>query len=497
MKKHLSKILTSFLLVMALIFTAIPLASASTLLDESKKGSISMTCDKPGYTFTVYNVATLDSTSTSPYETAYKSLVPSISNSILSGDTKGILKALDSISSMPSTAKSVGTFTTSQTSTSKNLTNLEHGIYYIKATNFPAGVKSVTNSVIALPYFNGADWIYDSDKIVLAEKVVDDVPVTEKTITNSTKNNVNYTDVSLGDTVDFEIRSTTAGSSEMKLKSYAVYDDMSAGLTLDKNSFNVALLKQDGTKIADLESTDYTVTVTSESEGKNTLFNVALTNAYLQKEDFYAANVYYTSVTYSAVLNKYAVVGVAGNPNTEQKLVYSNKNGVTDEVEANTVYVYTYAAMTNKTDPDGKPLEGGEFKLYKTEKEAQAQKNEIATGVSDKYGKVIYYNANGEEMKLASGDYYVFETKAPKGYTPYGKVIKISIKATYGDTFVNGTYVTNSPKDGYASIDVPNVPIIAPQTGGIGTGIFYLLGACSLTGAAFLFFVVFKKRKKN
>lgn len=108
--------------------------------------------------------------------------------------------------------------------------------------------------------------MYSIDDINLAEKVVDDTPSTEKTITNSTKGNVKFTDVSLGDTVAFSIKSTTAGSSSMKLNSYVIYDDMSAGLTLDNDSFNVALLKQDGTKIKDLATKDYKVNITKQSK---------------------------------------------------------------------------------------------------------------------------------------------------------------------------------------------------------------------------------------
>lgn len=140
---------------------------------------------------------------------------------------------------------------------------------------------------------------------------------------------------------------------------------MSAGLTLDKDSVKVALLNAKGGKIADLTTSDYTLNVTSEVDGKATTFNVAITNAYLQKNDFYASNAAYTSVTYSAKLNKYAVVGKAGNPNTETKLVYANKNGVESEVTGNTVYVYTFAVTTNKTDTAGKALEGAEFSLLK------------------------------------------------------------------------------------------------------------------------------------
>ena len=273
----------------------------------------------------------------------------------------------------------------------------------------------------------------------------------------------------------------------MKLKSYTVYDEMSAGLTLDKDSVKVALLNAQGGKVADLTSTDYALNVTSEVDGKATTFNVALTNAYLQKNDFYAAGVTYTSVTYSAKLNKYAVAGKTGNPNSETKLVYSNKNGVESEVNGNTVYVYTFAVTTNKTDTDGKALEGAEFSLFKTEEDATALTNAIASGVSDKTGKVTYYNTSKEEIKLASGKYYIVETKAPTGYNIYGKVIPVTIDVTYSTTFVDGSYITNCPTDGTASVDVKDTKVVVPQTGGAGTVMFYILGtAFALGGIATL-----------
>lgn len=50
---------------------------------------------------------------------------------------------------------------------------------------------------------------------------------------------------------------------------------MSAGLTLDKESFNVPLLETDGDVISELTDADYTVTITSEGEGLNTTFDVS------------------------------------------------------------------------------------------------------------------------------------------------------------------------------------------------------------------------------
>lgn len=494
MSKFIKKMFALIMIVSLFIFSSIPFVSAASLLDTSRNVSFTLNCAKPGYTFTVYKVATLDTTGTSPYETAYNSLVPEISDQILSGETADILAALDDIEEIPSSATVAGTFESSATSTSKTLSNLAQGMYYIRATNFPAGVKAVTNSIAALPYYNDG-WVYSIPAVNLAEKVVDYTPETHKEITNSTKGNVNFTDVSLGDTVEFEIRSTTTGSKAMKLGSYAVYDNMSKGLTLNKDSFNIALLTKEGTKITDLDKSEYTVTVTKEKEGENTEFNVALTKDYLQTDELYEANVYYTSVTYSAVLNKYAVVGKEGNPNDELKLEYSNKIGVTDEVEANTVYVYTYAVMTDKYNEAGKSLAGAKFSLYSTKENAEAQQNEIATGTSDESGKVLYYNSNDEEIRLQSGTYYIVETEAPSGYNLYGKVIEITIDAEYGSTIIDGTYVTNSPENGYASVDVKDTKVVLPKTGRNGNNIFYIVGAAILVSSALVIFLTVKSAK--
>ena len=285
----------------------------------------------------------------------------------------------------------------------------------------------------------------------------------------------------------------------MKLASYTVFDNLSAGLTLDKNSVKVALLKEDGTKIADVAAANYKLTVTSEGEGEATTFNVALTNGYLQGADFYAKDVAYTSVTYSATLNKYAVTGSLGNPNELVKLQYSNKNGVQSEVEGNEtdVYAYTYGIEITKTNESGQPLSGATFKLYKTEANAKAGTGDFATGVSDPNGKVVFKNANNEEIRLASGTYYAVETIAPEDYNVYGKVITINIDATYGTTFTNGTYVTNCPTDGIEKLSVQDTKILLPETGGIGNYIFYIIGGIGVVVGGVVFAISRKRAKSS
>ena len=495
MRKSIRKSFTGKLLavvmMLTLLFAAIPTASAATALKTDQKVNISVKCTKPGYTFELFRVANLKSTTATPFKTEYKSLINSISAEILAGDSKAALDALDTADL--STAVSQGTFTSSATNTTQSFSNLEQGIYYIKCVKYPAGVTSITNSVLALPYYNNG-WVYSYAEINLASKVADSTPSTEKSITNSTKNNTNYTDVSLGDTVNFKLKNTVAGSNDIKLTTYAVYDDMSAGLTLNKNSFKVTLVDAKGAKVADLtKGTDYKVNVTSEGEGKNTKFNVALTSEYLAKSDFYTSNAKFVIVTYSTTVNKYAVVGTAGNPNEDVKLEYGNDSGV-DSVPGNKVYVYTYRIGVNKLDEAGNPLAGATFDLYND----KAHTNVIGTGTSDSNGNVIFKNSANEEIKLQSGTYYIVETVAPAGYNVYGKVIEVEIPVQYNSVFTKDTWVQNAPTNGAVEITVTDTIVFFPKTGGY-VGFIRVAGfACvGISLALVLAYLIKKKSAKT
>lgn len=495
MRKSIRKSFTGKLLavvmMLTLLFAAIPTASAATALKTNQKVNISVKCTKPGYTFELFRVADLKSTTATPFKTEYTSLVNSISAEILAGDSKAALDALDNADL--STAVSQGTFTSSATNTTQSFSNLEQGIYYIKCVKYPAGVTSITNSVLALPYYNNG-WVYSYAEINLASKVADSTPSTEKSITNSTKNNTNYTDVSLGDTVNFKLKNTVAGSNDIKLTTYAVYDDMSAGLTLNKSSFKVTLVDAKGAKVADLtKGTDYKVNVTSEGEGKNTKFNVALTSEYLAKSDFYTSNARFVIVTYSTTVNKYAVVGAAGNPNEDVKLEYGNDSGV-DSVPGNKVYVYTYRISVNKLDEAGNPLAGAAFDLYND----KAHTNVIGTGTSDSNGNVIFKNSANEEISLQSGTYYIVETVAPAGYNVYGKVIEVEIPVQYNSVFTKNTWVQNAPTNGAVEITVTDTIVFFPKTGGY-VGFIRVAGfACvGISLALVLAYLIKKKSAKT
>lgn len=498
MKKIIS-LLLAVMLVASITIVSFSAATTGTPLNKDQKVSFTLSCNKSGYEFSVYKVAELVTASAPAYTAKYNSLVAEIGSSVNAGDSSAVLTALDGIDTM--SIAPVGTYKVETDGASKEFSNMAQGIYYVRATNFPAGVKSVTNSVFALPYYDAtAGWKYSLDGAVnLASKVQEDVPTIVKKITNSTKNNDNFTDVSLGDTVDFAITTSTVGATnatstkDFKLNSYIITDKMSKGLTLDQNSFAVKLTDASGTVLSTLAKSNYDVSVTA-AEGQDTNFTVSLKKAYLQTDNFYSAK--YVLTTYSAKLNKYAVTTTAGNPNEAVRLSYSNKNDVTATVDGNTVYVYTYGARVNKYDDSGSALAGADFSLYRTEANATADENAIATGTSDTNGKVVF-KTGGNEIKLQSGTYYIRETKAPTGYNRYTDVIPVTISVEYNNTIANNTYVKSAPTGGIATVDVKNSKTILPQTGGEGYTMLYCISAVMLLAGIVAFLTVRKRKKDN
>ena len=82
MKKYFIKSTSILFIILTIIITAVPFASAATLLDESKKVSVTMNCTKPGYSFELFRVADLTTTSGTANETVYTPLFDSIATAV-------------------------------------------------------------------------------------------------------------------------------------------------------------------------------------------------------------------------------------------------------------------------------------------------------------------------------------------------------------------------------------------------------------------------------
>ena len=128
------------------------------------------------------------------------------------------------------------------------------------------------------------------------------------------------------------------------------------------------------------------------------------------------------------------------------------------------------------------PVDGG-IEITKVDKETKAVLVGAAFELRDSDGKVVssgITDSNGKLQfaNLPLGSYQLVETKAPEGYKILTKPLDVQITT---DHLKVSLEVENS-KTGWE----------LPQTGGIGTILFYSLGAL-LMGAAFVLY----KRKKT
>lgn len=350
-----------------------------------------------------------------------------------------------------------------------------------------------------------------------------DAPTVEKKVKEDDKYNQDggygngYNDVAdynMGDEVPFKLIGSVPDMSRYDTYKYIFRDTLSAGLTLNENSIKV-YVASDKAGTDKEEITGWTKAVDGQS------FTVSFADLKTVKD---VSGGKYIIVEYTAVLNQNAVVGLPGNEN-KVKLEYSNKpdqsgSGDTDNTgytPDDKVIVFTYELDTTKVDgqDNTKKLEGAEFKLHNADnKWAIVDSNSKVTGWADteEGGSTLTSDANGlfKVIGLDDGTYYLKETKAPTGYNMLSSEITVVITATTtnGQTWTDGqasnaltnlavtadgTAGTGDTSTGIAGITVANkAGATLPETGGIGTTIFYVLGTILVLGAGVL--LVTKKR---
>ncbi len=296
-------------------------------------------------------------------------------------------------------------------------------------------------------------------------------PALEKKIVEG-EDRVDTNTVAIGDTVTYQATITVGKGVE----DYVMHDKMSAGLDFTK----VASVKVNNVDVA---AENYTVT--SEGLADGCTFEIAFENDYTAG---LAENTEIV-VTYEAVLTGDAVViGANGNPN-EAWLEFDEGNETTSTTTPDKVITYTTKLTVNKTDEDDQPLAGAGFTLYK-----KGANNEYV-----KYAEEITGVTTFEWKGLDEGDYKIVESTVPAGYNKAAD-IEFTIDATLVNEVVDGTeqavWIEDAPVavvDGAYTTDVVNATgSLLPETGGMGTTMFYMVGAMMVAAAVVLF--VSKKR---
>jgi len=335
----------------------------------------------------------------------------------------------------------------------------------------------------------------DTTNPTVEMKEKNEVPKLEKMV----KENNEWTtqnDANVGDTIEFQATITVQGTA----KDYVMHDKMDEGLTFDKVT-SVELTKNGAAQSTPMTSpTDYRV-VNPATDGDT--FDVEFTNTFcgnLQAGDVIV-------VSYQATLNKNAVK--VDKVNNKAHLEYKDKNNESHNTPDSKTETYTWDVAVFKYTQEGnveKALSGAKFELRKNSKAIDliksstnnmgqdiyrvAMVNEIPGSNENKTTEIIT-NAQGKFIiqGLDAGTYSLVETVAPSGYN-----LAAPVTVTIGhDGKIN---VTQQNPNGEDVIKVLNQSgTLLPSTGGMGTTIFYVLGAVLVVGAGVL--LVTKKRMSN
>lgn len=301
-------------------------------------------------------------------------------------------------------------------------------------------------------------------------------------------------DYDIGDVIPFQLTGTLPSNySDYESYKYVFHDTMS-GLTYVDNSVKVVI---DGNDVTEKFTTTYeNGKLTVSCDNLKTISGITADSKIV--------------VTYTATLNEDAVVGAGGNVNTVYVEYSNNPNkggeGETGKTPDDKVVVFTLQLTVNKVDENNAPLTGATFALYKWDNTAEAE---------DKW--VLLDSMEGTDLTtfvfsgLDDGKYKLVETKAPAGYN-MALDVEFEITAEHDTesdepklisiTSSNPVVSVDTTGEGEAAVITGGVSTTVinqsgatlPETGGMGTTLFYIVGGILVLAAVVL---LVTKRRMN
>lgn len=325
----------------------------------------------------------------------------------------------------------------------------------------------------------------------------------------------------IGQKVNFTLTSKVPDMSEFDTYYFAFKDTMSKGLTFN-NDVKVTIGGQE------LEADAIKVESTTDAEIGATNITIEILNMKTSGTAKYTAGAD-IKVTYSATLNKDAVVGNTGNKN-EAKVEYQNgpdkdshgtsnpsttttrtypvkvqKHAFEDTADTTSVLAGAkFALSISETVPTFTKGEDGSYTLDKADTNVVRLVGSEATyrvAEKDETDAVTYFTTVDTSATiingLKAGTYYLHEIEAPEGYNKLTDPVKVTITETTGkDGKVTGVTYTVGDTDQSTNdtVKVENkTGSMLPSTGGMGTIGLTVLGV----GVVALGVLAPKKKKEK
>ena len=350
--------------------------------------------------------------------------------------------------------------------------NLQLGYYLVDSTMGALCGLTTTNPDASINAKNGEPTLY--------KQVKEDSNGQWGTANNASINQI----------VEYRVTITVQAGAQ----NYILHDAMSNGLTFNPDSVKVTY---DGD---DVEATNYEVKtsgVSHEKCGMDCDFAVVFTAAFCDKLEAGKSLV----VTYSATLNNAAIVAGEGNSN-EARLEF----GEDHFTEKGVVTTKTYAFDLVKTDSQNALLDGAEFVLWHVGEsgaleEVSLIKVEKPEGgfyyrpaAAGEAGAITQFAVEGGMIRFEgfdSDDYYFEEKVAPEGYNMLKEKAKFTLPEGNKNAIFNGNVYSSG-----SGFHITNQSgTMLPETGGLGTILFTVLGGTTALGTGVV--LVTKKRMSN
>ncbi len=479
------------------------------------KGNITISNASKGETYAVYKLfdATNSATQTNGESNsiAYTGTIPDSLSAYFTADAAGNITATDAAKNGDSLSDAAiaalkawaatQTATASVVSDGTELTfaGLDYGYYVVTTTQGETAISVDSTKPNAT--------IIDKN--------------TTPPISNPTKT-ADDKDVFIGQTVTYTVKFGTANFDGTKqIISYTVKDTPATGSLEDINVTSI-IVDDDG----DTTTTTDQTTLTVQQFANN---QITIPWASGNATDGYSSlykNGATLIITYTAKVAATAAVDGAGNTNEVELSYKTDDNEDHPYQQKITDTIFTYALAIKKVDQAGGNLAGAVFELpFYVSTTAAADGAYVAIDPTayaalDDTAKADYTNslttpADGliKIKGIQQGTYSFTETEAPKGYNKLTAPVSVDAVKTGSTTTSVTTYFdadgnkvdehVDTGFDVLVSInDLAATPVVVvnktgtelPSTGGIGTTIFYILGAILVLGAGI---VLVTRRRTN